>query len=102
MNTYLVIDQGTSSTKMLLYSEENGILLRKPTKSFQIPIKTIKISPSCFEQCPIEIMENIHKCLEEINFKPFSCSIVNQRESVLAWDLKSGRPLSNVICISFN
>jgi glycerol kinase len=93
-----VIDQGTSSTKVLIYSEIEGSLSRKPVTTYQIPLKTIKPQPGWFEQCPSEIIQNIFKCLNKLDFKPVSCSIVNQRESVLAWDPESGIPLSNLIC----
>ena len=61
-------------------------------------MKTIKPCPGWFEQCPLEIIKNVFDCLGRIDCNIVSCSIVNQRESVLAWDKESGKPLSNVIC----
>ena len=93
----LAIDQGTSSTKTIIFNAK-GEVLAKATEV----LKTSYLEGSFVEQNPDEIYENVIKsvkaCLtiftsaggniEEIK----SCGISNQRETFVVWD-KLGAPI---------
>ena len=97
----LAIDQGTSSTKTIVFNH-TGQVLAKAT----VPLKTHYLEGGWVEQDPEDIYRNVidsvQTCLD--NFKSnggdlsaiASCGISNQRETFVVWD-KSGKPLYNAI-----
>jgi glycerol kinase len=101
-NTYiLAVDQGTSSTKCLVFDGDGKVIAKAAE-----PLKTHYLEGGYVEQEPEAIYQNVlaavKKCTEaftgnggnlnEIRF----CGISNQRETFLVWD-KNGRPLHNAI-----
>jgi glycerol kinase len=101
MNYILSVDQGTSSTKTLLFDDE-GKVAAKATEA----LKTIYYGEGFVEQHPQEIFENVllsvKACLD--TFKAAggelsaikTCGISNQRETFVIWD-QDGVPLYNAI-----
>ncbi len=97
----LAIDQGTSSTKTIIFNK-NGEALYKATE----PLHTMYLEGNKVEQDPEEIYQNVlasvRKCLE--GFKEnggdidqiVSCGISNQRETFVLWD-NEGVPLHNAV-----
>src|SRR5688572_10494294 len=93
----LAIDQGTSSTKTILF-DENGQAFAKGVE----PLQTQYLDNGLVEQDPEELFQNVlssvAKCLQDFQAKggdPVSikaCGISNQRETFLLWD-ESGQPL---------
>ncbi|MEJ6979894.1 glycerol kinase GlpK [Pedobacter sp. P351] len=101
-NSYiLAIDQGTSSTKTIVF-DKSGNVLSKATE----PLKTHYMEGGWVEQEPDEIYKNVLQsvkaCLENFtanggDIKDIkSCGISNQRETFLVWD-KAGKPLYNAV-----
>lgn len=98
----LVIDQSTSGTKMLLVKEHSGqleILSRIDKMHRQIYPKE-----GWVEHDPEEIFQNIETLIDvickknEIDLSMIeSLSITNQRETIVAWDKRTGEPLSNAL-----
>lgn len=101
MNYVLAIDQGTSSTKTILFDEE-GKLFAKGLE----PLKTAYLENGFVEQDPEEIFRNVltsvENCLQDFKAKGgvfnniAACGISNQRETFVVWDV-NGRPLSNAV-----
>ena len=101
MNYVLAIDQGTSSTKAILFDEE-GKAFAKGTE----PLKTSYLDNGFVEQDPQEIIDNVlaavRKCLDAFKTKGGSvsdiktCGISNQRETFVVWD-ENGEPLYNAV-----
>ncbi len=99
MKTFLAIDQSTSATKALLYNEA-GICL--DTESLNH--KQIYPKPGWVEHDPKEIWLNtknaiyslLKRNVDHANAIEF-LSIANQRETIIVFDKKSGRPLYNAI-----
>lgn len=101
MTYILAIDQGTSSTKTILFDEEG-----KPFAKGTEPLKTTYWENGFVEQDPEGLIQNVvasvAKCLSEFKAKggEFSsikaCGISNQRETFVVWD-EEGRPLANAI-----
>jgi glycerol kinase len=93
----LAIDQGTSSTKSLIFNEE-GKAIAKGSE----PLRTNYLENGFVEQDPEDIYQNVlasvRKCLIEFNkegldTKDVAClGISNQRETFVLWD-KNGKPL---------
>lgn len=97
----IVIDQSTSGTKALLAdtAEETRMIDR-----MDLPHKQIYPQKGWVEHDPDEIIANAEKLIDSIiDSNNLSCSdiksisITNQRESVLVWDKKTGKTLTNVM-----
>lgn len=97
----LAIDQGTSSTKSLVF-DENG----KVASRGSVPLQTRYFGDGFVEQDPEAIYRNVLdsvslclKNLAENGGDPAhirTCGISNQRETFVLWD-KTGTPLHNAI-----
>lgn len=102
MSSYILsIDQGTSSTKTLLFDEHGKVVARGSTQ-----LKSIFYGDGFVEQDPEDIYQNVlsslTKCLADFKLKGGNpvdiktCGISNQRETFVLWD-KQGEPLHNAI-----
>lgn len=97
----LAIDQGTSSTKVLLIDNQ-GQAIYKASE----PLQTYYLEEDWVEQDPEEIYQNvlaaISSCLEGFRSEGGNlgrikaCGISNQRETFVLWD-KEGQPLYNAV-----
>lgn len=97
----LAIDQGTSSTKTLVFDNEGKVAARASE-----PLKTFYRDNGFVEQDPQAIYENVlasvAKCLADFQLNGFSvdaikaCGISNQRETFVLWD-ETGEPLHNAV-----
>ena len=92
----LSIDQSTSGTKMLCFGP-SGDLLRR----MDLPHRQIIDQNGWVEHDPEEIYRNVlcltRKMVKEDGFKPLALGISNQRETVMAWDRVTGKPLYHAI-----
>ena len=94
---FLTIDQGTSSSRALLFDEKFNVI-----DVFQKKFKQIYLNESWVEHNPNEIFESVVSCCEKIlkgrnSKKILSIGITNQRETIVVWDNKTGKPLYNAI-----
>jgi len=97
----LAIDQGTSSTKTLVF-DQHGVAVARGSE----PLKTSYMDGGFVEQDPFEIYQNVlssvEKCLKDFVDKGGSpnniktCGITNQRETFVLWDI-DGQPLHNAV-----
>lgn len=97
----LAIDQGTSSTKSLIF-DEKGQAVAKGLE----PLHTNYFGDGFVEQEPEVIYQNVlasvTKCLQDFIAKGYDAAeiagigISNQRETFVVWD-KDGKPLHNAI-----
>ncbi|MDH5645107.1 MAG: FGGY family carbohydrate kinase, partial [Candidatus Heimdallarchaeota archaeon] len=99
MKHILSIDQGTSSTRVIIY-DENGIELGIGQKEHS----QYYPHEAWVEHNPLEIKENVlytmKVALQQANLNIsdiHSIGITNQRETIVAWEKDSGIPLSNAI-----
>lgn len=93
----LAIDQGTSSTKSLVF-DETGAAVAKGSE----PLHTSYLDNGFVEQDAEEIYRNVllsvEKCLEQFSAKGLDTGLIeaigisNQRETFVIWD-KDGKPL---------
>lgn len=94
----VVVDQSTSATKLLLI--KNGKILNKYRRKH----RQIFPQKGWVEHNPEEISENVKRLLSELlkqnKLKAHeieSISITNQRETIVAWDKVTGKPLYNAV-----
>ena len=97
----LSIDQGTSSTKSLIF-DKAGVAVAKGTE----PLHTSYLDNGFVEQDPEEIYQNVlasvKKCLQDFNAKGLdvdeiaAIGISNQRETFVIWDA-AGKPLHSAV-----
>lgn len=101
------LDQGTTSTRFILYQIEDGnAALLTPIASHQMEHTQIFPQPGWCEHDPVEIVENALECMFSALSKvpggatkeDVACiGITNQRETTVAWDANTGKPLHNAI-----
>jgi glycerol kinase len=99
MNYYLAIDEGTSSARAIVFSEAGEILaIGRRNFSLYYP------QSGWVEQEAEEIWqaqyEAVQEALRGAGLTPAriaAAGITNQRETVVAWDRKTGRPLHRAI-----
>lgn len=97
----LSIDQGTSSTKTLIFDAKGNVIARASE-----PLKTHYFGEGFAEQVPEGIFQNVlasvNHCIEQFTSKGYdtkdiqSCGISNQRETFVVWD-ENGIPLHNAV-----
>lgn len=97
----LSIDQGTSSTKTIVFDEQGRAVARASE-----PLKTQYLDNGFVEQDPEGIYQNVlasvSKCIQHFtagggNINDIkACGISNQRETFVVWD-KNGVPLYNAV-----
>lgn len=93
------LDQGTTSTRFIIFDEKGEIIA-----VHQLEHQQILPNSGWVEHDPEEIWENTQKVIDQAlkNAKLKASDLVaigitNQRETVVAWDSKSGKSLSNAI-----
>ncbi|XP_026571851.1 glycerol kinase isoform X3 [Pseudonaja textilis] len=97
------IDQGTSSTRFLVFNANTAELL----SHHQVEIQQKFPKEGWVEQDPKEILQSVYECVERTceklnqlnidisNIKAVGVS--NQRETTVVWDKETGEPLYNAI-----
>ncbi|KAJ5074100.1 hypothetical protein M0811_00728 [Anaeramoeba ignava] len=96
------IDQGTTSTRFLVFNEKLNLIA-----SHQMEFEQINPKEGWTEHDPLKILETVQICISESlkkcksqgytieNLK--SIGITNQRETTCVWDKITGKPLHNAI-----
>jgi glycerol kinase len=93
----LAIDQGTTSTRAILFDEAG-----RPKAAAQVPLTQIYPAPGQVEHDPEEIWRSVlqvcRTVLNEAGTPPIAAiGITNQRETTVVWDRATGKPLANAI-----
>jgi glycerol kinase len=93
----LAIDQGTTSTRAILFDGE-----ARPLASHAVPLRQIYPDNGWVEHDPAEIWQAALACCREVlkgrsAGEVAAIGITNQRETSLIWDRKNGAPLYNAI-----
>lgn len=95
MTYLLAIDQGTTSTRCVIYDEELNII-----KSEQKEYPLLYPVDGWVEVDPNKLLESVYDTLDpmlESSFDIKCVGITNQRETTLVWDSESGIPIYNGI-----
>jgi len=92
----LAIDQGTSATKALLVGPAGEVL-----GSGEVPVRTRSVGADGVEADPEELLGSVvaagRRALAAAGAPAHAVALANQGETVLAWDRRTGRPLSPAI-----
>jgi glycerol kinase len=99
-NRYIAaIDQGTASSRCLLFDERGRIVSVAQKEHHQIFPK-----PGWVEHDPVEIWQNVLEVVQESLSKAqltladiVALGIANQRETTVVWDRETGEPVQNAI-----
>jgi glycerol kinase len=93
------IDQGTTSTRCMLFNQHGQIISTAQKEHSQIYPQ-----PGWVEHDPLEIWDNtqevIRSAITESDINPkdiLAVGITNQRETSLIWDKRNGKPYGNAI-----
>ncbi len=99
MKFTIAIDQSTSATKAMLFNEIGQLVARVSEDHHQYYPQ-----PGWVEHDPEEILVNTYKAVEMLvaeNLKPtdsiIAVAITNQRETVVVWDKRTGKPIYNAV-----
>ncbi len=95
----LALDEGTTSARAILFDQAANMLA---VSQHEIP--QIYPAPGMVEQDPMDIYANqyaaLTECVAKSGIDPTEIAaigITNQRETVIAWDKTTGRPMCNAI-----
>ena len=93
----LAIDQGTTSTRAILFDSEG-----RAACSAQMPLTQIYPAPGQVEHDPEEIWRHVlqvgREVLSDVGANSIAAiGITNQRETTVVWERASGKPLANAI-----
>ena len=97
MSYILAIDQGTTSSRAIVFNEQAKVIQVEQKEH-----KQIYPHPGYVEHDPVEIWQNVEettsKAVRKVGWKAIkTIGITNQRETVIAWDNKTGTPMFNAI-----
>ena len=95
----LALDQGTTSSRAIVFSRSGNVIGTK-----QIPFTQIYPKPGWVEHDPMEIWQTQYEAargaLADAQVLPrqiAAIGVTNQRETVVLWDVKTGKPVHNAI-----
>ena len=92
----LAIDQGTSGTKAIVVDEAGEVV-----SIAEIPLRPSYLPGGAVEQDPealfASVVEAGRRALDEAGVTVSAVALANQGETVLAWDRRTGRPLTPAI-----
>ena len=97
MKAILAIDQGTTNTKALLVNDA-GVVVSRATR----PLRQTFPHPGWVEQDAAAIWQSVREAIDEClqatgEHELAALAISNQRESVMLWDRRTGRPIGPVV-----
>ena len=92
MKNYLAIDQGTTSSRSIIFdSDLNSI--KDSQKAYELSYP----KDGWVEANPEEILDTVLATIKDVtnndNFNITSCGITNQRETTIVWSKKTGNPI---------
>ena len=95
----LSIDQGTTSTRAILFDKEG-----KPRYSAVRPVECLYPKPGWVEQNPIQLFISVNDVINEVliysnlTINDIEClGLTNQRETTIIWEKATGKPVYNAI-----
>src|SRR5690606_25707762 len=95
----LAIDQGTTSTRVILFSDSGELLfVRQKELTLLCPQKGwVEQDPEAIWNDTLQISREVIRDAQRADLTIVAIGIANQRETTLIWDRKTGRPVYNAI-----
>lgn len=103
------IDQGTTSTRVLIFDEQARVLASHQMEHQQLcpkdgwcehdPMQILRNCMECLDRAAMQLEELDHRTESghSLRYEVASIGITNQRETTVVWDSRTGRPLYNAI-----
>ncbi len=94
----LAIDQGTTGSRAVVFDEEGAVLARAYRE-----VRQYYPNPGWVEHDPLEYVQSVKECVAEAlsqagnDIQVQAVGITNQRETTVAWDRRTGQPVSKAI-----
>jgi len=93
MNKILTIDQGTTSSRAIVF-DTNAEIIQSAQKEYPL----IYPASGWVEIDPEVLIKSVTDSLGEVDLDAISsCAITNQRETTIVWERDSGKPIYNAI-----
>ena len=93
------IDQGTSSSRFILYTSDGQLVDKQ-----QQPIQQLHTphQPGWTEQSPVELLQSVRACIDAVmarhpHVQLAALGVTNQRETTLVWDRRTGEAVHNAV-----
>ncbi len=95
----LTIDQGTGSTRIIIYNQKLEKISVKQKELSQIYVESAGVEQDAL-QIWQDVLELLQQSLDENKIKPeqiATIGITNQRETTVVWDKQTGLPIHNAL-----
>ena len=99
LRTIIAIDQGTTSSRAILFDEDGTMLAQRSAEFPQhFPADGwVEHDPEDIWQTTIDVTTTILADARSRGFIPTAIGITNQRETAVIWDRTTGKPIHNAI-----
>jgi len=99
MDCILAIDQGTTSTRCILFDRRGGVLQSRQKELTQyFPADGwVEHDPEEIWSATLELLRSISAYAAQHDLRICSIGITNQRETTILWERHSGRPIARAI-----
>ena len=97
--TIIAIDQGTTSSRAILF-DENGVVLAQKSAEFQQIFPNdgwVEHDPEAIWNTTLDVTRAMVEDARARGTVPLAIGITNQRETAIIWDRVSGAPIHNAI-----
>jgi len=93
------IDQGTTSSRAILFDEMGGILAQSALEFPQIFPKDgwVEHDPESIWNTTLKVTKDVLSKAKALSVNPLAIGITNQRETAIVWDRKTGEAVYNAI-----
>ena len=93
------IDQGTTSSRVILFDSKAKIVFKSQFEFKQYFRKNgwVEHDPKEIWSTTIKALKKVIKKASKLNGKIISIGITNQRETTIMWDKRTGKPVYNAI-----
>lgn len=97
--TIIAIDQGTTSSRAILFDEDGVILAQKGAEFPQIFPQDgwVEHDPEAIWNTTLDVTRAMVEDARARGAKPLAIGITNQRETAIIWDRATGAPIHNAI-----
>ena len=99
MNGILAIDQGTTSSRAIIFSKSGKKLISSQLEFKQFFPKNgwVEHNPNEIWSTTIKVTKNVLLKSKKLKINIKALGITNQRETTVCWDKKTGEPVYNAI-----
>ena len=97
--TIIAIDQGTTSSRAILFDEDGAILAQKGAEFSQIFPQDgwVEHDPEAIWNTTLDVTRAMVEDAKARGTTPLAIGITNQRETAIIWDRATGAPIHNAI-----